>query len=67
MSRDDRLINLRSVETGWRERNEDDFYESIYFVLCVANVNSELKTALSPKGSETRQLTPTFIEILGWI
>ena len=53
------------VETGWRERNEDDFYESIYFVLCVANVNSELKTALSPKVSETRRLTATFIEFRG--
>ena len=30
--------------------NRGDFYESIYFVLCVINVNSELKAALSPMG-----------------
>ena len=55
------------LERDGGKLNGDDFYESIYFVLCVANVNSELKTALSPKVSETRLLTPTFIEIQGWI
>ena len=47
--------------------NGDDFYESIYFVLCVINVNSELKAALSPMGIGDAALTPTFIELQGYI
>ena len=57
----------RHVGAGWRKSQTEVISESIYFVLCVIKVNTELRVALSPMGIGDAALTPTFIELQGYI
>ena len=60
----DPVLGTMSRRDG--RKNEDYFYESIYFVLCESNVNDELILSPAPYRAETSRATHSGVDI-AWI